>query len=76
MPGNLKGGEIVARNRQRTWDKKHLRTVSTHLTYKDWARLQMICEAEGTKPYRLLRDYLKHYMAAAERRLFDPRAYR
>lgn len=66
----------MERNRQAKWDKLHLRTVSTHLTYKEWARLRAICDAEGKTPYRLLQDYLRHYMDAAERRLFDPRAYR
>ena len=61
------------RKRQAMWDKRHLKTVSCHLTYAEWARLRAICNATGTKPYRLIRDYLRHYMDAAERRLFDTR---
>ena len=66
----------MKRDRQARWDKVHLRTVSTHLTYQEWATLRAICEAEGTKPYRLLRDYLREYMRLAHRRLFEPRDYR
>lgn len=63
----------MERTRQTKWDKRHLKTVSCHLTYREYARLQAICYAEGTKPYRLIRDYLRYYTDAAERRLFDVR---
>lgn len=66
----------MKRDRQARWDKDHLRTVSTHLTYQEWATLQALCEAEGTKPYRLLRNYLREYMRLASRRLFEPYSYR
>jgi len=40
------------------WTKRNLRTVSTHLTVPQAKELQAICRRHGTKPYRLLRDYL------------------
>lgn len=40
------------------WAKRNLRTVSTHLTVPQAKELQAICRRHGTKPYRLLKDYL------------------
>ena len=32
------------RHRQAAWDRRHLKTISTHLTRQDAERLQQICE--------------------------------
>ncbi len=54
------------RTRQTRWDKRNLRTVSTHLTKKQAALLKMICYTNHTTPYHLLRtaslDYIKRYL--------------
>ncbi len=59
----------MERTRQAAWDKRKLRTVSTHLTVAEHARLQRICEIEGTTPYKVLQEYLQYYVQAAGRRL-------
>ncbi len=40
------------------WTKRNLRTVSTHLTVQEADELKNLCVRMGTKPYRLVRDYL------------------
>lgn len=52
------------RERQARWDRRHLVTVSTHLTEGEYWELRALCAAEGRKPYELLRTYLLAYMAA------------
>lgn len=58
-----KGGDFVEkpvekRHRQAKWDKRNLRTVSTHLTVNEAFELKRICRLAGIRPYRLLRRYL------------------
>ncbi len=54
------------RTRQARWDRRNLRTVSTHLTTKQAALLKMICYTNHTTPYRLLRTvslaYINRYL--------------
>lgn len=50
--------------RQRKWDKKHLRTVSTHLRAEEVQRLRMLCLVNCVTPYALLRDWLRAYIAS------------
>lgn len=59
------------RQRQSRWDRRHLVTVSTHLTARQHEILTAACRAEGTTPYRIVRDFLQEYVDAAERRLTD-----
>lgn len=59
----------MERTRQAAWDKRKLRTVSTHLTAAQYDRLRRVCELEGTTPYKLLQTYLRYYVQSTERRL-------
>ena len=49
------------RTRQSHWDKRYLVTVSTHLTRQQYDIVKAVCQARGTKPYRLMRDCLLEY---------------
>lgn len=57
------------RKRQSKRDKRHLITVSTHLTDCGYYLLRAACRADGTKPYRMVRDFLTVYIDAAEDRM-------
>lgn len=67
------GGNVeekrMERARQAAWDKRKLRTVSTHLTVAEYELLQQVCERKGKTPYHVLREYLQHYISAAMRNL-------
>ena len=60
------------RSRQARWDRRYLKTVSCHLTTRQYDTLRIICEAEGTTPYKVIQDYLRHYIRSADARLFSP----
>lgn len=45
------------------WDKRNLRTVSTHLRVHEALALRRVCDAHGTTPYALVRAFLLHYIA-------------
>ena len=55
------------RQRQAKWDKRHLMTVSTHLTMEEYARLQAVCAVTRERPYRILREFLLQYIEGEER---------
>ena len=55
------------RQRQAKWDKRHLMTVSTHLTMEEYARLQAVCAVTRERPYRILREHLLKYIEGVER---------
>lgn len=57
------------RDRQGRWDKRYLVTVSTHLTRREYDVLMGVCAALGTKPYAIVRDYLREYCRQAQNRL-------
>lgn len=57
------------RSRQGRWDKRYLVTVSTHLTRREYEILQGCCAALGTKPYAIIRDYLREYIRQAQNRM-------
>ena len=59
--------ERYPRKRQSHWDKLHLKTVSTHLTVKEFDRLKHACRFNGRTPYELIRAYLLDYT----NRVFD-----
>ena len=46
------------RPRQEEWDRRNLKTISTHLTRQEATRLKALCAAAGISPYRLLRRFL------------------
>lgn len=57
------------RKRQSLWDKRHLITVSTHLTARQYELLRAACRANNTTPYAIVRDFLFGYIDAAEQRI-------
>ena len=57
------------RKRQSRWDRRHLVTVSTHLTDREHDLLRAACRADNTTPYAIVRDFLYAYIDAAEDRI-------
>lgn len=57
------------RHKQALWDKRHLITVSTHLTTAQYDLLRAACRADATTPYRIVRNFLLNYIEAADERL-------
>ena len=51
---------------RRTWDKRYLITVSTHLRREDKTALEDYCRTHDTTPYRLLRSYLMDCIGLAK----------
>lgn len=49
---------FVEKKRQRQWDKKHLRTVSTKITVQDFQILSEYCRKFHTTPYRLMKEFI------------------
>ena len=47
------------RGRQSKWDRRNLRTVSTHVTTREAEALRRICGRRGTTPYALLRRFVR-----------------
>lgn len=56
--------ERYERERQAKWDRRNLRTVSTHLTVKEARELKEFCQRRGISPYALVRRLLREAMAA------------
>lgn len=54
------------RKPQAKWDRRHLVTVSTHLTTAQYKRLKHCAARDGIKVYRLLWIFLQDYMAFSE----------
>lgn len=50
------------RDRQIEWDRRHLRTVSTHLTRMEADALDVVCRMNRTTKYNLLHDFLIDYL--------------
>lgn len=46
------------RSRQAKWDKRNLRTVSTHVSLEQADRFRRACSRNRTTPYAALRDYV------------------
>ena len=44
----------MEKKRQRQWDKKHLRTVSTKLSVENFRKFSRYCQQHNTTPYRLM----------------------
>ncbi len=66
---STKGGDFVQekryqRDRQWVWDRRNLRTVSTHLTVEEAERLKIYCNRRGISKYYLIRQLLREAMAA------------
>ena len=51
------------RDRQEDWDRRNLRTVSTHLTVRQAKQLQKYCDRHGVSRYHLLKDFLLRLIA-------------
>lgn len=49
---------ILDRTRQAKWDRRNLRTVSTHLTVGEAKTLHRICSEAGISRYHLLHWFL------------------
>lgn len=56
------------REPQARWDKRHLVTVSTHLTKLQWERLRYHCACDGVTVYALVREYLLRYISDRDAR--------
>ena len=54
------------RTAQAKWDRRHLITVSTHLTRAQYARLRRCVAYDGTRIYRLVRRFLLNYITVTE----------
>ena len=52
------------RERQAAWDRRNLRTVSTHLKVEEVRKLQLYCKKQGISQYYLIRRLLQEAMAA------------
>lgn len=48
----------VERSRQYRWDRRNIRTVSTHLTVRDAERLKDLCKIHRISRYHLLHWFL------------------
>ena len=46
------------RTRQAKWDRRNLRTVSTHVSVQEAARFKRYCRRTGTTPYNELRRFI------------------
>lgn len=55
------------RERQAAWDKRNLRTVSTHLKVQEAEELQEYCSRMGISQYHLIRRLLREVMEADRR---------
>lgn len=45
-------------NSRRKWDRKNLRTVSTHVEVEDAEKFRIICHRAGTTPYTALQQLI------------------
>jgi|GEM_PF-3132614 len=52
------------RRAQAKWDRRHMVTVSTHLTRRQWQTLRKVCERNHVTVYALVRDFLLAYIRA------------
>ena len=52
------------RERQAAWDRRNLRTVSTHLRVEEAERLKFYCNRRGISKYFLIRQLLREVMEA------------
>ena len=60
-PRPPKGGEplpqVYERPRQARWDRRNLRTISTHVSSEEAVRLSRLCQDRGTTVYHLMKAY-------------------
>ena len=59
-----KRGAKYRRTRQAAWDRRNLRTVSTHLKVEEARKLQLYCQKRGISQYYLIRRLLLKLIAA------------
>lgn len=50
------------RSRQYKWDRRNLRTVSTHVTRQEAELFRLACDRRGTTPYKVLHDVVLQYV--------------
>lgn len=48
----------ACKNAIRRWDRKNLRTVSTHVEIDDADKFRIVCHREGTTPYTALQQFI------------------
>lgn len=58
MPKAAESGKVPAK-RQRKWDKKHLRTVSTKVSRREYEHLKALCAARCTTVYAVTQELLR-----------------
>ncbi|MBQ6116399.1 MAG: hypothetical protein IJL08_03640 [Oscillospiraceae bacterium] len=51
------------RKPQAKWDRRHLITISTHLTREQHRRLKRCCARQHVTVYRLVREFLLAFIA-------------
>lgn len=54
----------MERARQERWDKANLRTACTKMTVEDYEEFRMLCIAEGTTPYAVIRAQIAAWVRA------------
>ena len=59
----LKPRKPFERARQAAWDKRNLRTVSTHVTRREAGTFKLMCRRRGTTPYTVLQNFVRAYIA-------------
>ena len=64
--GNNVQEKRYERERQAAWDRRNLRTVSTHLKVEETERLKFYCIRRGISKYFLIQQLLREAMAAEE----------
>ena len=56
-------GHKFRRDRQEKWDRRNLRTISTHLPAFQATMLEICCHRMGISPYKLVQRYLQQVIA-------------
>ena len=54
------------RERQARWDRRYLRTISTHLPVDEALRFKSLCYRRNTTPYEVLQAYIRHWSRVQE----------
>lgn len=49
------------RSRQYEWDKRNLRTISTHVTVQEAEKFKEACNRKKVSPYHVVREYVLQY---------------
>ncbi len=53
--------EKSVRARQEKWDRRNLRTLSTHVSKQEADRFKAACKRQKNSPYYVLKNYVLQY---------------